>query len=197
MKKRIRDIAKIRTGYQFRGKASADTDANVLVIQIKDIDDAFNVQAEDLLPVRLEKPEQYLVSQGDVLFLSRGPRLFATMISQPMEDTIATSYFFILSPKATTIRPDFLAWYMNQPGFQESLRPFVRGSHMPLVSRADFQDIVVEVPPLVIQHKILELQHLLTREQQLTASVQEKRAELVQAVSRKLMCGQLITKDLS
>ena len=98
MKKRIRDIAEIRTGYQFRGKVEAAEDANVAVIQIKDIDDRLNVCLDDLLPVRVDNPEPYVVSKGDVLFLSRGHRQYAAMISDAVADTIATGYFFILHP---------------------------------------------------------------------------------------------------
>lgn len=194
MKKRLKSIAEIRTGYQFRGKVSADEDANVAVIQIKDIDGRLSVHLDDLVPVRMEKPEPYLVSQGDVLFLSRGHRLYAALISEPVQDTVATGYFFILRPNDRLVRSDFLAWYMNQPDFQDGLRPFLRGSHMPLISKSDFQNLTIKVPPLAVQQRILQLQHLSDREQ-LASVLQQKKAELVEAISRKLMLGQLKAKD--
>ena len=160
MKKRIRDIAEIRTGYHFRGKVEAADDANVAVIQIKDIDDRLKVQVHDLLPVRLDNPDPYLVSQGDVLFLSRGHRQYATTISEPVRNTVATGYFFILRPDQFMVRSEFLAWSINQPEFQDSLRPFTRGSHMPLVSRSDFQDLTITLPAMAVQDRILALQQL-------------------------------------
>lgn len=195
MKKRLRDIAEVRSGYQFRGKVSADEDANVAVIQIKDINDRFNVRIDDLVPVKVDKPEPYLVSQGDVLFLSRGHRQYAAVISEPVLDTIATGYFFILCPKTKFVRPEFLAWSINQPDFQETLRPFVRGTHMPLVSKSDFQDLLITLPPLAVQEQILQLQKLFDRERELTSALQHKRGELVQAISRLLLTGQLRTKE--
>jgi restriction endonuclease S subunit len=195
MKKRLRDIAEIRTGYQFRGKVSGDDDANVVVIQIKDIDDRLNIHANDLIPVKMNKPELYLVSQGDVLFLSRGHRQYAAVVREPIQNTIATGYFFILTPRMKLVRPDFLAWSINQPDFQENLRPFIRGSPVPLVSKSEFQDQIVNLPPLAVQERVIELQHLFDRERELTAALEHKRGELVQAVSRQLLTGQLRIKE--
>jgi restriction endonuclease S subunit len=191
MKKKLKEIAEVRTGYQFRGKVSASDEANVSVIQIKDVDEHLFVHTSDLVPVKVDNPEPYMVSQGDVLFLSRGHRQYATIVTESVQDTIATGYFFIVRPKASVIRPSFLAWTINQPEFQEAMRPFVRGSHIPLVSKVDFQEITIRVPPLAVQDRIMTFQALFEREKQLTAAIQEKRQQLLQAVSHKLITGQL------
>lgn len=191
MKKKLKDIAEIRTGYQFRGRVSASDDSNVSVIQIKDVDEHLFVHTSDLVPVKIDNPEPYLVSQGDVLFLSRGHRQYASIVTESVQDTIATGYFFIVRPNGSVIRPSFLAWTINQPDFQECMRPYVRGSHIPLVSKADFQDITIRVPPLAVQDRIMTFQALFEREKKLSAAIQEKRQQLVQAVSHKLITGQL------
>jgi restriction endonuclease S subunit len=191
MKKKLKNIAEIRTGYQFRERVSASDEANVSVIQIKDVDEQLFVHTSDLVPVKVDNPEPYLVSQGDVLFLSRGHRQYAAIVTEPVQDTIATGYFFIVRPNASVIRPSFLAWTINQPDFQECMRPYVRGSHIPLVSKVDFQDITIRVPHLAVQDRIMTFQALFEREKQLSAAIQEKRQQLVQAVSQKLITGQL------
>jgi hypothetical protein len=195
MKQRIRDIAEVRTGYQFRGKVEAAEDANVAVIQIKDIDDRLNLRVYDLLAVRVDNPDPYLVSQGDVLFLSRGYRLYAAVVSDALTNTIATGYFFILHPDEKRVRPEFLAWSINQPDFQDALRPFTRGSHMPLVSKADFQDLTIVLPSMAVQDRILTLNRLVDRERELMAALQQKRGELIQAVSRGLLTGRIRIED--
>lgn len=195
MTKKIRDIAEIRTGYQFRGKVEAADDANVALIQIKDIDDRLNVRFVDLLHVKLDNPEPYLVTQGDVLFLSRGHRQYAASVSEPVRNTVATGYFFILHPNQDLIRPDFLTWSINQPEFQDSLRPVTRGSNMPLISKSDFQNLTISLPAIAVQDKILALQQLIDRELELTTDIQRKRGKLVEAVSRELLTGRLKIKD--
>lgn len=194
MKKKLKDIADIRTGYQFRGKVTASDKSNVVVIQIKDVDEHLFVQTSDLVPVKVENPEPYLVSQGDVLFLSRGHRQYATMVTKPVKNTIATGYFFIVRPKASVIQPSFLVWTLNQPDFQESMRPFVRGSHIPLVTKMDFQNITIQIPPLAVQDRIMTLQSLFEREKKLSTAIKVKRQQVVQAVSHKLITGQLTVR---
>lgn len=194
MKQQIRQLAEIRSGYQFRGKVEAADKANVKVIQIKDIDERHNIRYPDLVPVWLDNPETHQLEPGDVLFLSRGHRLFATVISGAVPNTIATGYFYVLRPNRHRVRPEFLGWALNQPEFQESLRPYTRGTHMPLISKTNFQDLIILLPPLAVQDQILQLQQYVDREQELTATLLQKRAALAQAVARDLQTGRLAIK---
>jgi restriction endonuclease S subunit len=57
--------------------------------------------------------------------------------------------------------------------------------------KADFQDLTIRVPPLAVQRRIMELHRLFDRERELTAAIQSKQEELLQAISKKLMTGQL------
>ena len=126
----IRDIADVGIGYQFRGKVEPSDDANVLLVQIKDVDDRLTLQLGNLVSVRVEKPQSYLVAPGNVLFLSRGQNPFAVVVPEVQPNTIATSYFLILRPNQDLVRPAFLAWILTQTDFQESLRPVMRGTHI-------------------------------------------------------------------
>lgn len=195
MKKRLKDLADFRIGYQFRGKVEPDPAGNVRVIQIKDIDADLRIRIDGLAPVKLDRPEPYLTQEGDVLFLSRGHRLYAVVVPATAPNTIATGYFFILRPKTRVVLPEYLAWSMNQGDFQEALRPFHRGSYIPMVSKTDVQDLLIRVPPLEVQRQILQLHALLDEERRLAASLQEKRTALIQAVSRKLLREQRPIKD--
>jgi hypothetical protein len=187
MKKRLLDIAEFRIGYQFRGKVKLDPAGTVRVVQIKDIDPDLRIRVADLVTVSLDRPEPYLVQADDVLFLSRGHRLYAVLVPEVEPNTIATGYFFILRPNPRVALPAYLAWSLNQPDFQESLRPFQRGSHVPMVSRTDVEELRIETPPLDVQRRILALNDLCDRERCLCAAILEKRGLLAQAVSRKLM----------
>jgi hypothetical protein len=183
MKKRLQEIAEVRAGYQFRGKVEPASDGSVRVIQIKDIEAQRRISVGDLVAVRLDKPEPYLVRLGDVLFLARGNKQFATAVREPVANTIATGYFFILRLKTDRLLPPYLAWFINQSEFQEEMRPYVRGTHMPLISKADFLELMVEVPPPAVQERIVQLDELLVQERHLVAELALKRTALVEAVS--------------
>jgi hypothetical protein len=194
----LSSLAEIASGYQFRGRME-DAAVGVVpkklkrnprpmemvkVIQIKDIPDRQHLVTSDLAQAQIEQPiDQYLVQQGDVLFLARGHRLFAVPVIDPVQRTIATGYFLILRLQTDSIRPAYLAWYMNQPRFQADLQPFVRGSHMPLVTKSDIQSISILTPPLAIQDTILALDELHRREQELLTTLAIKRAELIQSIT--------------
>jgi hypothetical protein len=187
MKKKLGDVADFRHGYQFRGKVKPDPAGGVRVVQIKDIDADLRIRVGDLIPISLDRPDPYMTRSGDVLFLNRGHRLYPVVVPEVGANTIATGYFFILRPNPRVILPEYLAWALSQPDFQESLRPYLRGSHIPMVSRTDVEDLRIEVPPLEVQRQILMLNTLLEEERQLSAAIQEKRSRIVQAVSRTLM----------
>lgn len=181
MQKSISRIADVQVGYQFRGKVEPHDQPNVRVIQIKDLSPERCLRVDELVAVRIERPEPYLVRQGDVLFLSRGHRLYATAITMAVTDVIATGYFFILHP-TNGVDPLYLEWYLNAPIFQDQLRPLIRGSHMPLISKADFQELSIHVPRLETQTQIGNVYRLSEHQKKIEKELQDKRAELLRAV---------------
>lgn len=195
MKKKIKSIADVRTGYQFRGKVVHDDQGDIDVIQIKDIDELQEVNTHDLTTVCLEKPERHLVQTGDVLFLSRGHRMYGTVVPELHRPTIASSNFFVLHAKNDKVYPRYLAWFLNEPGFQRRVHSLVRGSHMPLISRTDFAALQVNIPDLNTQQNIVRLNELMLMEARLMDQLKIKRAELIEGVSRKLLTGSLKNKD--
>ena len=184
MKRRIGDIADVRSGYQFREKVEHDPHGSVPVVQIKDLTSDFQLQTNDLIRVSMPKTNPYRVEQGDVLFLARGHRLGATAVTEPLKETIATGYFFILQP-SPYIRPGYLAWAINQKGFQERMRPLVRGSHIPLITKTDFGGLTLDVPSLETQQLIESIDSLHRRENRLIRLIQEKQTQLIGAVCAK------------
>ena len=180
----LQDLCEIRSGFHFRGRVESDPEGNVALIQIKDLDDEFALQDAELIRVQVEKPESYLVRQGDVLFVARGTRLGATALTQPLDDTIATGSFFILRPRSVLL-PEFLAWSMNSPAFQTQLRRTGQGTDLVLVRRADLKELTLEVPSLDVQRMIVALDEGARRERQLCAQISAKRAALVEAIAAR------------
>src|SRR4030066_896153 len=115
MKKKITEIADIQIGYQFRKKIEPADDGTNRVIQIRDFDENHILNKDGLARVRIDKPiEQYLIRQGDVLFLSRGHRNWAAPIIDELQDTVAAAHFFVITVRNEAIMPEYLAWYINQ-----------------------------------------------------------------------------------
>jgi restriction endonuclease S subunit len=163
----------------------------VRVIQIKDIDDDNILRTDGLSTVQVDSPQRYAVNQGDVLFLSRGRQLTATEITQPLTDIIATSYYFILTPKPDFLLSGYLAWSLNQRKFQHRLAVVTNTTSIPWVSRADLEELQIEVPPIETQQKIVHLLALHNKQRSLTIDLIDKREQLVTAVCNQLADGAL------
>lgn len=184
MKKKITEVADIQLGYQFRKKIEPADDGTIRVIQIRDFDENHILNKENLSKVRIDKPmDQYLIRQGDVLFLSRGPRNWAAAIGDDLKDTVVVSHFFVIKRKNATISHEYLAWYMNQTPAQEYLHNIARrGTHMSLVTLSAFKGLIIEVPDIATQHRIVELSRLMEKERILSITLQEKRNLFINAV---------------
>ncbi|HBI23154.1 MAG TPA: hypothetical protein DDX84_02855 [Nitrospiraceae bacterium] len=187
MKKKITEIADVQIGYQFRKKIEPADDGTNRVIQIRDFDENHTLNRECLSRVRIDKStEQYLIHQGDVLFLSRGHRNWAAPIIDELQNTVAVGHFFVIKVRNEIILPEYLAWYINQSPAQEYLHNIARrGTHMPLVTLSAFKGLPVDVPDMAIQYKIVGLSRLIEKEKKLLAELQGKRLLLINTISLK------------
>jgi len=183
----IKDIVDIQIGYQFRGKIEPSAEGVYSVIQIRDINEQKELVSSNVTKVELDRDvDQYKVKKGDVLFLSKGNHNYALTVIEDLENTIAASYFFILSIKSSQVLPEYLAWYINQAPAQHYLYKLARrGSHMPMIPKSAFLDMPVETPPIEIQKTIVELSKLEKREQKLLSEIAEKRKLLITAAALK------------
>jgi hypothetical protein len=175
----ISELATVRSGYHFRGKVEPVRDGEFRVIQIKDFDAEHTFHPESLDRVNPDRDGRpHLISKGDVLFLSRGHKRFASAITRGQILTIAPSYFYIVRMTDQRILPEYLAWYMNQAPFQEELANLATGTHMPFVSLEEFRKLTVPVPIIEIQSKIAALYALSRREQRLIRDIEDRRAKI-------------------
>jgi len=183
MKSRIKDIADIQIGYQSRGQIEPDPKGIYRIIQIKDFNKTRQLNTESLYSFKPDRdPERYLVNKGDILFLSRGQRNFAWANPHDLKNTVAANYFFILKPKISEILSEYIAWYLNQPLSQLVFRSQIRGSHIPIITKSDFEMLDIEIPPLNIQESVIKLEDLLSQEKDISVKIIERRKNLIHGI---------------
>lgn len=187
MQQKIKDIADIQLGYQFRKKIEPERDGTHQVIQIRDFDENQNLNQEGLCRVTIDQlSEKYLVHKNDILFLARGHRNYAIHVMDSMEGTIAASHFFILKIKSKNVIPAYLAWFINQAPAQGYLHNLARrGSHMPIIPKSVFGNIKVHIPDIETQKRIVKLNTLIDKERTLLYNLREKRALLIRSLCLK------------
>lgn len=185
----IGGLCEIQLGMQFRGRIEPEPDGTHAVLMIRDIGPdrrLLDGGGRDLTLVRPpSSPERYLVHAGDVLFLARGQVNYAVPITCEFDrPTIAPSFFFILRPRygAAAILPEYLAWAINRPEAQEYLQQKARrGSHMPLVGKADVQVLPLPVPAVTVQEQVVELDRLARQERELVNRIADLNQQRIRA----------------
>ncbi len=204
----LKQLSSIQIGFQTRDKffpeVSAPTEA-IRIVQINDVrleaeaDDS-SIEPGKMLPYLRTSDlsliavsgniEKYSLKQNDVLFLSRGPRLFACAIVDQIPNSIASYYFYIVRPDTTRVLPEYLAWYINQQKFQACLAKFHQGSVMQMVPKAFFEEIEIENPSLRDQRAIIELEKLRQREDLITRQLIRARKKFING-----LCMQYLQKN--
>lgn len=208
---KLREIAAIQIGYQHREKGHPihmGSTGTHWIIQIKDLDleERFKsevierggsvpyVWPDSLYQVTLTgDAERYLVSKGDVLFLSRGQRTCAVPVLETLENTVASYYFYILRPDTDRVDSEYLAWFINQPTTQAGLERLQRGSHIKIIPKSAFEALEVILPPLATQRAIVELERLRQQEAYIMNRLVQARKRLINGLALRAAQGRQST----
>jgi hypothetical protein len=177
-------LAHVRSGYPFRGPIEETASGGVLVAQMKDVrasDGVISWESAVRTVLRGRKEPDWLMP-GDLLFVARGDRFFATCITAPPEPAVCGPHLLHLRVRrGSGLQPAFLAWQLNQPPLQRRLYAAAEGSSQLSIRVSEMAALPVTVPPLAQQTLIVDLaadaarervaltQLILNREQQLAA----------------------------
>lgn len=176
-------LAEFRVGYPFRGAIKPVPGGSVAVVQMKDVSRSGAMAWDAVVRTKLTgRREPDWVTSGDVLFVARGNRYYAAALNAVPKRSVCGPHLYHLRLKrGSGIRPEFLAWQLNQAPVQHLLRRAAEGSNQLSIRRAELEALPISVPPLDIQDQIVRLaeaaareralldQLILNRERQLTA----------------------------
>jgi len=182
MRLALKNLAKIRIGYQLRGRLHHDPAGTRRIIQMRDVQENGLVSADDLTSFTPKRDaDQYIVGPRDILVLARGNRNRAFVAENLPDTTVASNHFFIVTPDAARLRPAYLAWYLNCRPVQSTLQASAQGTTVMLVRRSAFGEIEIEVPPLDVQDTVLKLAELREKQRGLVNQLEVKRDALIEA----------------
>jgi restriction endonuclease S subunit len=173
---KLKDLACILQGNQFRSKMETTPEGDSFVIQMKNILQNKTIDYHNLSKINSAGiHERFFVHQGDVLLVNRGMNVYSSLVDQEVASTIAAGHFFILRMLSSQIIPSILNSFINQPLGQKLLKHYQIGSSVLMLPRKAIEDLVIPVPPLEIQEKLAKLYELQIREFDLMQQLMERK----------------------
>lgn len=193
---RLADACTIHTGYTARGRLEATTAGGVLAIQLRDISSDGLVDPERLTRVQLEDlADRYFVRAGDVVFRSRGERNTASALDERLrEPALAVLPLMVLRPNRNVVTPAYLAWAINQPPAQRHFDIAARGTNIRMIPRSSLDDLELDVPDIETQERIVAVDALAEREQELTQLAGETRRKMISLILVEQASGMMRPK---
>lgn len=175
-------ITDLFSGFSFRTKVENEVGGDLSVIQMKDLYGNYASIKSDLTKVSSEKiSSKFFLQKGDVLFIAKGSNNFAIEYNLDLPKAIAASAFFILRPNTSKVVPAYLAWYINQSPVQQYLKENMAGTYIPNINKSTIEGIMVSLPAMDVQKKIVLIDDLRKKESLLMSQISEKREVAVRA----------------
>lgn len=199
--KALGDIADIRTGFTFREKVEEVlVGGNAHVAQIKDVRSAWEtthtarLHAHQLPMIKWEGKDKAFASLGTVLLPSRGSKggYFRASCLVPDQSSalpvVVSSQFLMITPKQG-ILPEFLCWSLNRPEMQHWISEGAgsQGTSLVMLNATTAKALQLNIPTLAIQQKIMRLNELWEKEQQLTQALLSNRETMLQGMFQHLL----------
>jgi restriction endonuclease S subunit len=175
-------------GYSFRGKVENEKDGNVFVVQMKDLSNYYSKIEDTLMQIKGERiKNKYYLQKEDILFIAKGANNYALVYDLDFPAVVASSAFFVIRINRVIANPYFVAWYINQRKVQQFLKENMAGTYIPNININTVKEMKIRIPLLEEQNRIVKLNQLMQREQEIISTVKDKR----QILLKTILCNQL------
>ena len=176
MKLQLEKISSIQMGYTFRTRLDFMDKGVTAVIQMKDLRDDNYVDCQNLARIDMGRvKEHHLVKPGDIVFRSRGLVTTAAILIEDPGTAVVASPLIKIHLDSGVVQPEYLTWYINQPGVQAFLASRAKGTAQKMISKQTLSNLEIDLPSLERQHAIVEVAELARKEQHLLKEIAKRR----------------------
>jgi len=188
-KQKLSDVATIQAGYPFRGSIPNVPDGDAYVVQTRDISTDSKISWHSVMKTRNPNGRDgYLLKNGDILLLARGYKFIAEALTDVPVTTICSPHFFIIRPiKPRDLLPEFLAWQINQVPSQHYLNMAAEGSSQLSIRRSIVEALILAIPPIEQQNRLLKLDELFRQEREVLTQLQANRNKQLHVLLQDLL----------
>src|SRR5437016_261744 len=151
-KKRLIELAEIRTGYPFRGRIGRVENGNCRLVQMGDVHASTGIVADVRTRLTLpDGPGKHALLHGDVLLIGRGARNEAATFVGEGGNVVAAPHLFVIRVDGSVAIPAYLTWLLNLPETQEKICSMRSGSAVAFVPMSILANLEVPLPSMEMQ----------------------------------------------
>jgi restriction endonuclease S subunit len=176
---KLKTMATCINGFTFREKPHNEMGGNTQIIQLGDITTNGELNFNTLITCNSQLAYNKFISQNnDIIFRGKG-HCTATMITETTLPIVVASPLIIIKLESKNLLPRYLTWFLNS---HEAARHFARssqGSVIKAIGIKELQELIVPVPPLETQEKIIKLAGKLHQEITLLEKLKHSRQTLI------------------
>lgn len=186
---RIQDCADVRPGYSSKGAIINDPNGSLNVVIAQHItkgEPYYHNKEHSLFITPPKFYEKYLISPGDILFMSRGANNYSVLIMDVPQPSIAPQTFFIISAKRD-ILPEYLLWCLNHEMVKSQLNEIRSGAGTPMIPSSEFRNITIPLPELQTQQLIANINALQIKEKVLLQQLLDHTEKLHLATNKRIL----------
>lgn len=140
------------------------------------------------------KNEKFLLQPNDVILAGKGHRTFAWAYNTDFGYAIPSSLFYIIRTHPSEVLGDYLAQYLNSEKVQFNLKLIGAGATITSIPKKELEQIIIVLPPLEEQKKIVDFIEILDENLRLTQDLLKKRTALKEGLINRLITKQIKMK---
>lgn len=169
------ELAEVISGVFLKSSQTGD----VLYIQLLELASG-NLEAAsrvDFVP----KLDRYMIRPGDLLFAAKGASHLCQIFCHDVPAVPSTS-LYIIRPVGNLVTAEYLCWYLNHPKMVAVVKASQMGTSTPMIHKPTLENLMIMVPDIATQRRIVEVDTLQRREEQLLKSLANKKAQLTSQI---------------
>jgi restriction endonuclease S subunit len=121
------------------------------------------------------KVKDFALQDGDILFTSKGFKVFAAVVEGKLVNTIASSLFYVIKVDLTKIHPQYLVAVLNTQKSIQHFRQLGAGSSIPSIRKSEVLDFTFNLISLDQQQKIIELNKLFLKDLEINQNLLQQK----------------------
>lgn len=189
--RRISDMGSVTTGLVVKRKqAEFAKDIlktyQMLTLKSFDQDGWLNTEELEIFESTEILDDKYLTQEGDVILRLSYPNT-AIVIDRAHQGFLIPSLFAVIRLETSILLPEYLSIYLNSDKMKRFYAKSAIGSAIQIIKTSMVKDLILKVPSLQRQQRVVEINKLILKEKELLSRLIKEKAKLHNAIMNKLM----------